>query len=132
MVKGLAELERKLRPEVLVEPALREAVDGALADAAAIVVQHAPRGGRSDRHAGRLAASITHRLEATPTATMAFTGRIAVTARSESGYAYPRILENVGKYGHKGWFRGSLASVKAVLQRRLGTLKLRIAETWTS
>lgn len=131
-VDGLAALDRKLRPEVLLDPPLREAVDATVTAAAAIVEQRAPRGGSTDPHAGRLAASITHRLDATPTAATTFTGRVAVTARGKGGYNYPRLLEQSSKYGHKGWFRGSLAPVKAVLQRQLALVKQHIEATWTS
>lgn len=131
-VDGLAQLQRKLRKEVLLDPPLRDAVDAALTATAAIVEQRAPRGGSADPHAGRLVASITHRLEATPTDSTTFTGRIAVTARSKSGYNYPRKLESDPKGRHRGWFRGSLAPARAVLQRQLALVKQRIEATWSS
>lgn len=119
-VEGLDQLERKLEPEVLLAP-VREVLDAGLKEAAAVVVAHAPR------RTGRLAASVTHRLDARPVPTW---GRIAVTARSKRRYNYPRWLEFSPKSPRRGWFRASFEPAKSVLLRHLAEAKQRIKTIW--
>lgn len=125
-VQGLAKLQRKLRKEVLLAPPLAEAMTAGLADAVRIVESRAPR------RTGRLAASITPRLQQKPVPTW---GRVSVTARSRSkkyprGYRYPRLLEYSPKWGHQRWFRDSIKPAQVALSRHVEAAKRSIERIW--
>lgn len=125
-IEGLAELQRKLSMNVLLGPPLRAAVDETVKEAATIVSSHAPR------RSGRMAASVTHRLDARPVPTW---GRVAVTAvrkskKSPSGYRYPKWLEFAPKSPRRGWFKAAVLPAKAVLERHLTTAARRIEAIW--
>lgn len=127
-VEGMAQLQRKLRKEVLYAPPLREAMESTTKDAAQLVEQHAPRA------SGRMAASVTYRVDARPVPTW---GRVAVTARAKSkkypsGYRYPRLLEFAPKWHHAGWLHSAVQPAQAALQRRLQVAKQRIEAIWKS
>ena len=125
-VEGLAELQRKLRKEVLFAPPLRSAMNATVEDAARIVESRAPRA------SGRMAASVTTRLDKRPVPTW---GRVSVTARSRSkkyprGFRYPRMLEYSAKSGHQRWFRNAVTPARSVLARHLESAKRHIERIW--
>jgi hypothetical protein len=125
-VQGLARLQRKLRKEVLLAPPLAEAMTAGLADAVRIVESRAPR------RTGRLAASVTSRLQQKPVPTW---GRVSVTARSRSkkyprGYRYPRLLEYSAKSGHRRWFRDAIKPAQVALSRHVEAAKRSIERIW--
>ena len=127
-VEGLANLQRKLRADVLLAPPLTSAMTAGLQDAVRIVEHAAPR------RTGRLAASVTYRLQQKPVPTW---GRVNVTARSRSkkyprGYRYPRLLEYSSKYGHSRWFRGTITPAKQALARRVEAAKRSIDRIWSA
>lgn len=125
-IDGITQLQRKLRTDVLLAPPLREAMATTVEEGAQLVEARAPRA------SGRMAASVTHKLDARPVPTW---GRIAVTARRRSrkyprGFAYPRLLEFSAKSGHRGWFRGALVPAKGILARHVEAAKRRIEAIW--
>lgn len=127
-IDGMAQLQRKLRRDVLYAPPLREAMEDTLQDVQAIVESRAPR------RTGRLSGSVTHKLDARPVPTW---GRVAVTARRRSkkyprGFRYPRWLEYAPKSPHQRWLRNALGPAQAVLQRRLERAKQRIEAIWSA
>lgn len=126
-VEGLAALQRKLRKEVLLAPPLKYAMTAGTEDAARIVMSRAPRA------SGRLAASVTTRMDKRPVPTW---GRVSVTARRRSkkfprGFRYPRMLEYSAKSGHKGWFRGASIPARSALSRHVESAKRMIERIWS-
>jgi len=127
-IEGLAALQRKLRKDVLLAPPLKDAMTATVTDTVQLVERAAPRG------SGRLAASITHRIDARPVPTWA---RVAVTARRRSrayprGFAYPRLLEYSSKSGHQGWFRGTFSPARAALKRHVEEARRQIERIWAA
>lgn len=125
-VNGLAELQNKLRADVLLAPPLTAAMTAGLADVVRIVETRAPR------RTGRLAGSVTSRMDRRPVPTWA---RVAVTANKRTrkyprGYYYPRLIEYTAKWGHQGWFRGAIPPAKAALAQHLATAKRAIERIW--
>ena len=125
-IEGLPALQRKLRKDVLLQTPLQVAMSETVSDAVHLVEHAAPR------RSGRLAASITHRVDARPVPTW---GRVAVTARSRSkkyprGYRYPRLLEYGAKSPHQRWFRGTVIPARTALRRHVDAAKRLIERIW--
>jgi hypothetical protein len=125
-IEGLAALQRKLRKEVLLAPPLRSAMNATVEDAARIVVSRAPRA------SGRMAASVTTRLDKREVPTW---GRVSVTARRRSkkyprGFRYPRMLEYSSKSKHQRWFRNAVIPAKTALARHVEAAKRHIERIW--
>jgi len=127
-IEGLAALQRKLRKEVLLAPPLQDAVTATVTDTVQLVERAAPR------RSGRLAASITHRIDARPVPTW---GRVSVTARRRSrayprGFRYPRLLEYSAKSHHLGWFRGTFLPARDALRRHVEEARRQIERIWAA
>jgi len=127
-IEGLAALRRKLRKDVLLAPPLQAAMAATVGDAVQLVERAAPR------RSGRLAASITHRIDARPVPTW---GRVSVTARRRSrayprGYRYPRLLEYGAKSRHQRWFRGTINPARTALRRHVESASRYIERVWAS
>ena len=127
-IEGLAALQRKLRKDVLLAPPLRSAMSATVEDAARLVTSRAPRA------TGRLATSVTTRLDKRPIPTW---GRVSVTARRRSkkfprGFRYPRMLEYSPKSPHQRWFRGAVIPAKSALARHVEGAKRAIERIWAT
>jgi hypothetical protein len=126
-VEGLAELQRKLRKEVLLAPPLKHAMRSTIREAAELVTSRAPRA------SSRMATSVTHRVDARPVPTW---GRVSVPARRRSrkhprGYRYPRWLEYSSKSPRRGWFRQAVIPARGILARHLEAAKRYIESVWS-
>jgi hypothetical protein len=127
-VEGLAKLQEKLRTDVLLAGPLTDAMTAGLADVVRIVESRAPR------RTGRLAASVTSRVDQRPVPTW---GRVSVTASKHTrkyprGYYYPRLLEYTAKFGHERWFRGAIPPAQVALARHLAAAKRSIERIWAT
>lgn len=125
-IEGLPALQRKLRKDVLLAPPLTAAMGASVKEAARIVETRSPRA------TGRLATSVTYRLDKRPVPTWA---RVQVTARKRSkkfprGYRYPRWLEYAATSPHQRWFRGSVTPAKLALRRHVDAAKRAIERIW--